>query len=726
MSSETLKPNIILTDAKIAYSSIHYDALTSGIKSKPKDPKHIEYIMQISEMAKAIYQHSRDKSILGVASALDKMKLWTSETISGIPSTLNSTIKTISRTTINSINFIGDYTGATSLVTSAAKSIDSAVQASWKWLSTTGKDIGTEFYNDPSSTFGKGLSAVVKFFGGEGNILGKTISSVGEVISQALFYKDGVSETRYGLAMEKSWTGSSNSFLSKLQNSKIIMKSYEVSFLQNTPLDPEDGSQPNLYGNLLLGAPPLFSHITDPNNRIIINTFVKDSVFLSLTPGLPKFNGGSFTQGLRNTLSNTGKFLNGKPMKNNTYVNQTESPDEMLAYLLKNGIDPSFAEKDKRYYTFKAKYSEYFSYLETMLNTLWIKMGLGTESENKFNMFSFFNVDSGASSYNEVKEKYKSSIGFYINNPAVSEMVSNSEYSSDLASSVNSQSDQFQRINYITGMGTDKLGAMRRIPAIIGEEFRALGRVIGEVSGGGNIFAAAANIVTSQDLSSLVQTFAVTNGMKVMYPNLWSESAYSKNLNFNFNFVSPYGDPLSIFKYVYVPFFSLLAFTLPRQAAENAYVSPLFVRADIPGLFTSDLAIISDLSWVKGGDANLWTKDKLPRAISGTFTITDLYPYLAMVKRVSFLSANPSYTVFLDNMAGLNAIYGVDRDPLNDYWRQMINRVSGEGNTSSLNELWNDFNTDRRLANAEFARASSSKVGKSINQKNIPWISRIK
>jgi hypothetical protein len=629
-----------------------------------------------------------------------------------------------------SINYT--LSGIDASITKASDSITNAAQKSWNWLSTTGAGVVTNFYNDPSATFGKGLSAIVNTVGKD-TFVGQTINAVGEVIAQALFYKDGVTETRYGLAMERSWAGSPNSFLSKLRNGKIIMQTYELSFLENSPLDPEVGTQPNLYGNLLLGVPPLFTGITDPNNRSIINTFVKDSVFLSLTPGLPKFNGGSFTQGLRSTTKSvfqniTSKNPN-KKAESKTYLNQTQTPEEMLAYLLKNGLDPDFAEKDTRYYTFQAKYSEYYSYLETMLNTIWIKMGLGTEGENKFNMYSFFNTSANTTNYNEsLKEKYKSSIGFYVQNPGISEMISNSEYTSDLASSANAQSDQFQRINYITGMGTDKLGAMRRIPAVIGEEFKAFTRTMSELRDGEKgltgFLTAVKNIATTQDLSSLVQTFSVTNGMKVMYPNLWSESSYSKNLNFNFNFVSPYGDPLSIFKYVYVPFFSLLAFALPRQAAENGYVSPLFVRADIPGLFTSDLALISDISWVKGGDTNLWTKDKLPRAISGTFTITDLYPYLAMVKRVSFLSANPSYTVFLDNVAGLHALYNVDRDPLNSYWKQMINRVSGEGNTITLNELWNDFSTDRRNANANYARGQGEKVGRALNPKSIPWMSK--
>jgi len=42
----------------------------------------------------------------------------------------------------------------------------------------------------------------------------------------------------------------------------------------------------------------------------------------------------------------------------------------------------------------------------------------------------------------------------------------------------------------------------------------------------------------------------------------------------------------------------------------------------------------------------------------------DLYPYLAMTKRYSYLSSNPSFTVFLDNMAGLCALYQNESDDL--------------------------------------------------------------
>jgi hypothetical protein len=111
---------------------------------------------------------------------------------------------------------------------------------------------------------------------------------------------------------------------------------------------------------MMLGAPLMYTRQTDPNNRTMINTFVKDSVFLSLTPGMPKYNGGAFQQEF---LTFNSTFLT-------NYLNQTTTPQEMRDYLLKNGIDKLFGEKDRRYYTFQANYEEYYAYLETMLNTL--------------------------------------------------------------------------------------------------------------------------------------------------------------------------------------------------------------------------------------------------------------------------------------------------------------------------------------------------------------------
>jgi hypothetical protein len=580
----------------------------------------------------------------------------------------------------------------------------------------------TNFLNNAEDSVRKAGSSVIEWISGFINSaeVKNTLAAIGDFIGALLpNYKNGVTETRYGRLMEQSWT----IFTASIQNDP----NFNVNFLTTTPLDPSENTNFTIYGNMMLGAPLMYTRQTDPNNRTMINTFVKDSIFLSLTPGMPKYNGGAFQQELVSGFQSS-------------YLTQTQTGEEMRDYLLKNGIDQSFANKDKRYYTFDANYEEYYAYLETMLNTMWIKMGLSATEDEKFNIFSFFTGTQTTS----LQPKYKSSIGFYVNPVGdISEAISNTTFSSGLEGDANARSSEFQQLNFITGMGT--AGPARNINRQIGiagmqiSTFKDIMRsnLSTGLDGAGNAnsiisWAGAYNLVKSvvnfantKDISSIVQQFDVTNGMKVQYPQLWESSNYSKNMNFTFNFVSPYGDPLSIFQYVYVPFFSLLAMAMPRQAAENGLVSPFFVRADIPGWITSDLALITDVTWQKGGsDGTLWTKDKLPRAISGSFTVTDLYPYLSSVKRLSFLSANPSFTVFLDNMAGLRALYNETQDdPFLEYWDNLINRVNGQRNTND--ELWNRFSQDRKTVNDIYARTVKDSQTRSINKKAMPWLSRI-
>ena len=193
--------------------------------------------------------------------------------------------------------------------------------------------------------------------------------------------------------------------------------------------------------------------------------------------------------------------------------------------------------------------------------------------------------------------------------------------------------------------------------------------------------------------------------MKVTYPELWAESQYTRSVNINFEFISPYGDPLSIFKYVMVPFCALMCFAMPRQAAENGLVSPFLVRGDVSGMFTVDLGMITSFTFTRGGSNDLRTKDGLPLAISGSFTIQDLYPFMAMSKRLSFMSANPNYTVFLNSLAGLHSVYDSDDTALNEYFREMLNRVSGKNNVSNKG-LWNKFNSANRSINNVFANTA--------------------
>ena len=567
----------------------------------------------------------------------------------------------------------------------------------------------------------------LKSFGGKAV---DTMVAVFEAVDSVLGlkYTDGISNTRYGLRMEETWSGAKDSFLENFKTGTF--EGVRVKVLTSTPLDPDKNGN-NLFGTLILGVPPLFTQETDPLNRTMVNTFIKDSIVLTLTPGLPKYNGGAYSiPNLIKAAQNGGE----------AFTTQNKNGKEMIEYIKRIGLDEAFASKDKRYYTFDVKFAEYYSYLETMLNTLWIKMGLGMENQSTFNIFSFFNISKDGQTLDPtgkgtlLPQYGKSSIGFFVNVAGnITEMISNETFSSGLESDINESSDTYQRLNYLTGMGTGKtedslrrgLGVAVQTGSLVKSQI--LDRINFDLSGGPLQIAASVakgiNEFTGKtDFSALVQSFMTSNGMKVMYPQLWANSMYQKNITVSFNFVSPYGDPLSIFQYVYVPFFSLLTFALPRQAAENGFVSPLFIRADIPGMITSDLALITDLTWTKGGESgDMWTKDKLPRAISGSFTITDLYPFLSMVKRLSFLSANPSYTVFLDNMAGISAKQGSSsEDILTDYWKEVTRRVAP---TRTVTENIN-LDSQKSLGASLYASTIKSSMSKNLGAKSVPWLNK--
>lgn len=593
-----------------------------------------------------------------------------------------------------------------------------------------------------ADTIGETASDTLNYFGDILESKGFSSSTFGKVLVSALKqgasartdYKDGISETSFGEAMASSWAGNASTSFLDYFKSNNSGGGYKINIMKSTPLDANE-SRSAMFGTMILGTPYTFNSVADPDNRVFINSLVRDCKIVSFTPGLPKYNGSEYTQSDANNI-----------------LKQTANPNDMLTYLLRNGMDKTFSEKDKRYYTFEAKYEEYFSYLEAMLNPIWIKMGLANGADGRtFNIFSFFNIRKGEqdggidpSNYKTLIEKYNGSIGFYTNPAgAFSESVSSSPtgFGSELSSRVNSESDTYQKLNYISGMGGGgslrntgrKVGIGMQIASNIGNQFaesfggtisirkekaEGLGKIVKLAKVAAQAAIDTARVSATDDFGSFIQSFSVSNGMRVVYPELWSDSIYSKSINLNFSFVSPYGDPLSIFRYVYVPFCALLCLGLPRQASSNGYISPFFVRADIPGRFTTDLSFISDITWTKGGAQNLWSKDGLPRAIDVTVSLADLYPYLSMTKRLSFLSSNPSYTVFLDNMAGLCALNDTNsEDELNDYFKRLVDRVSGAGDYGNV--LWNKFSSSRK--SAAYSVGNSARTSISKNVSNIPW-----
>lgn len=683
----------------------------------------------IETVDRIIYAVSEDQTLSDISDdAKDMITNFTIEKFLDFPFKL---VYDIATNTVNTARSVGSAG-----LDKAAVTIDGAVKKASDSVFDKLSSLSNEAANYLQDAYNELLANAGEYGGGAiTNMLGSIMSIIADGMSD---YVDGVTETTFGALQENSWYGTNKSFLNyfKTQYKSVSSESKAIRIMNSTPLDSGD-ARSSLYGSMILGVPYTFGSLADPNNRTLINTFIKDGKILSLTPGMPKYNGLTSYADLQNSI-----------------LAQTDTPSEMLSYLERNGLDRTFSDKDKRYYTFEAKYDEYFAYLETMLNAVWIKLGLAKDG-NDFNIFSFFdlkqpNADSiDETKYNVLKPQYNSSIGFFTNIvSAVSESVDSQQtgFGSEMASRANANAQDYQKMNYITGMGTGssaknvmrKVGigvnSVKQIKGLLSETFAATAEqaslISTKTSAAGKIrqvvktgVTAAMDVVNfnnTEDIGAVMQSFATSNGMQVVYPELWSNSGYSKNMNFNFTFTSPYGDPLSIFKYVYVPFLTLACFSLPRQAAENGYVSPFFVRADIPGLVTSDLALISSFTFTKGGSSNLWTKDGLPRSIECSITISDLYPYLSMTKRLSFLSANPSYTVFLDNMAGMCALHDDSEDVVNDYFKALIDRANGT--SDSRGSLWNKFNSAKRSEILRSMNSSRASATSSLSKYNIPWL----
>lgn len=632
----------------------------------------------------------------------------------------------------------GLINGAVGVVTGAAKAVGGFAKNLWNGV--TGKGFGDLFgdvVDDAKSGFEQGSNFMSSITTPITTLLNSVIAQ-GQVaitnysnwLSSALslmsdtftnVYSDGVSETSFGQKMELTW----RMFITNNNNKNIIFTKLNM------------GTDP-----ILFGAPPRYNTLSDPRDRSYMNTFIKDGNILSIIPGKPKYNGLSLgkvdtegsgsklLKGFEDAASGFSNFMSsfgGSTLIDEARVSETgyQTTAEQYAgialdYLKRNGISEVFNANDKRYYTFEQDYDNYYAYLETMLNTLYTRMGLGENEENKSELFSFFSLSQDGSQETLLEKFNGRALGFYFEgNPAVSENLSNDTNDpANLKSTADSMSDEFQRINYVTGFGVKAArkagiasaritkgtqaigdilkGASSEKPfSTLASSLGSAGGLISGLAGFGDKLMGALSYTANTDLNAITESMLSTNGMKTVFPNLWTDSNYSKSINVEFEFVSPYGDPLSIFQYVYLPLCSILALALPKQAEENGYVNPFFLRLDIPGVISSDFAIISNITWVRGGANNLWTVDRHPRAVTVSVTFEDLFQFLAMTKRVSYLSANPNYSMFLDSFSGIRSLHSGGNSINSDYWNLLVNRLNSSNSLSST--LWNQTEVDKTI-----------------------------
>lgn len=113
-------------------------------------------------------------------------------------------------------------------------------------------------------------------------------------------------------------------------------------------------------------------------------------------------------------------------------------------------------------------------------------------------------------------------------------------------------------------------------------------------------------------------------------PQMWDDSSFDRSISLSFSLFSPYGNKLSIFENIYVPYFFLLGLTLPRQVYSSSYAQPFVVRLFSRGLFSYDMSFVSSLNVTRASDKNELTFDGFPRKIKVTMSFKEVVSSMFM------------------------------------------------------------------------------------------------
>lgn len=361
-------------------------------------------------------------------------------------------------------------------------------------------------------------------------------------------------------------------------------------------------------------------------------------------------------------------------------------------------------DKDGRYYTFAQNFPEYKKYANTALRALAFYMGIqdisvpipGTNEDEQL-----YKLDIEHFMSTDFTKIFGSNcvVPFYLDaETSISEDFSNDTTESMIAQTANGFSQTAREIQFI--LGTKDGGGL----------MKAMGSAVTEL--GSNLADAAGQLsdaLVGKNLLSRItgELTTIVSGGKIIFPEIWSGSSYSKSYNINLKLRSPDPDPVSIFLNIYMPLVLLVSMASPRQIGNgaNSYEAPFLVRATYKSIFNCDLGIIQSLSITKGGP-DRWNVMGQPYTADVTITLKDLYSDMFISKMMGLI-CNTAEMDYLATMAGVNLndyeftrlakmaamiLRDAPRDYVDDFWggvkRTLAQKAAGLlGNFSDVRSL---------------------------------------
>ena len=402
--------------------------------------------------------------------------------------------------------------------------------------------------------------------------------------------------------------------------------------------------------NYCFGTPPKFNmdidiqYVSDVGiGRVLSQTYYANPTILSICPGKVKMFPHLFNKSERDSLFNaiyeaagTGDasvlqklnsdknsdILNGSlyefSQDTEDYAKRVNLLCRACAVLLDIGNErmPYTSTKlvnfDYAYWSIRKKYSPSTGKVQNVFTDFW-KGG-------------FEALTSGITDQNYVH--------FLISteNTSVDESVNTSTEPSFLENMLSSVNNISNQLSYLSGVGfNNQMDAKDNVNNI-------LNGVIGE-----------------NGWTKLVDN--VLSGGKLKIPKIVSDTDYSQGISCSLTFISPYGNPKSVFLWCIVPICHLLAFALPKQLSDSMYSYPYLLKVNQKGWFNSNLAVMTSIKVSRGGSDNTsWSSEGLATEWTVNFDITPLYSQLTLpsTDHPFLFMKNDGLIDYLGNMCGFD------------------------------------------------------------------------
>ena len=376
--------------------------------------------------------------------------------------------------------------------------------------------------------------------------------------------------------------------------------------------------------------------------EIYSEDIVADMPLLMITPGEPHFLSG---------FSNTDKKNLTKVISSALKSGKTNKKQEKAISSLLSDKDDS-----RRYYTFKFDYTGYYNYVNPMLWNCALYLGIGNEKitigNQKSKALKEFNWSKA---YNKLKNYtfQQQFISFYLDSEnSIQESFSNQTTQSAIADGLNSTGATANEIKFLQG-------AVLGIAPKNYDKDESYKKAVNDINDLNKKYFKGSSVV--QNLINGAAT--VASGGKLLFPEIWSDSNYTKSYDISIKLRTPDCDKVSWYLNICVPLMHLVALAAPRQISGNGYTSPFLVRAFYKGLFNVDMGMIDQLSITRGRES-AWTVDGLPTEVDITMSIKDLYDALFIS---GFKNKDGLLTGLVNSVTGNDTKYILKNTGMMDY-----------------------------------------------------------